>query len=39
MKSRSFYTTNDFRLKNLLFGALTLTDNPNPDKYSYFGYI
>ena len=26
---------NDFILKDCLFGALKLTKNPDPDKYSY----
>ena len=29
---------NDFTLRIFLFGALTLTENVDPDKYSYSGY-
>ena len=28
----------DFTLKDHLFGAVKLTKNPDPDKYSYSGY-
>ena len=28
----------DFTLKNCLFGAVKLTENADPDKYSYSGY-
>ena len=28
----------DFALGNSLFGAVNLTKNSDPDKYSYFGY-
>ena len=30
--------SNDPTLKNCLFGAVTLTENPNIDKYEYSGY-
>ena len=28
----------DFTLKDCLFGTVKLTPNPNPEKYSYYGF-
>ena len=38
IKSGIFYVDNGFTLRNILFGAVKLTKNVDPEKYSYSGY-
>ena len=38
VKSWPFYADNGFIVRNSLFGAVKLTKNADPDKYSYSGY-
>ena len=33
-----YYNDNSFTLESFLFGGVKLNKNPDPDKYSYFGY-
>ena len=37
IKSWPFYFEDDFKLRNSLFGAVKLTKNDDPAKYSYSG--